>query len=92
MFSNKRKTIGVLLERVVSEFQNSLCQGIIQKAEQLGYNVAIFGAYGNYGHNERYLVGDQNLWELRSMRIWMELFWRWTRLKIWRGERELLSM
>lgn len=64
MFSNKRKTIGVLLERVASEFQNCLCQGIIQKAEQLGYNVAIFGAYGNYGHNERYLVGDQTLWEL----------------------------
>lgn len=64
MFSNERKTIGVLLERAGSEFQNKLCQGIITKAEKLGYNVAIFSAYGNYGRNERYFVGDQTLWEL----------------------------
>lgn len=66
MFSNKRKTIGVFLERAISEFQNKLCQGIITKAEELGYNVAIFTAYGNYGQNERYFVGDQTLWELPS--------------------------
>ena len=29
MFHNSRKTIGVFLERSVSEFQNRLCQGII---------------------------------------------------------------
>ena len=64
MFSNERKTIGVFLERAGSEFQNKLCQGIIPKAEELGYNVAIFSAYGNYGQNEQYFKGDQTLWEL----------------------------
>lgn len=66
MFSNERKTIGVFLERAGSEFQNKLCQGIITRAEELGYNVAIFSAYGNYGQNERYFAGDQTLWELPS--------------------------
>lgn len=64
MFSNERKTIGVFMERSCSEFQNKLCQGIITKAEQLGYNVAIFSAYGNYGQNERYFAGDQTLWDM----------------------------
>lgn len=64
MFSNKRKTIGVFMERAGSEFQNKLCQGVITKAEEMGYNVAVFSAFGNYGQNEKYFVGDQTLWEL----------------------------
>lgn len=64
MFSNSRKTIGVFLERSESEFQNELCKGVMTKAEELGYNVAVFSAYGNYGENEKYFVGDQTLWEL----------------------------
>lgn len=64
MFSNNRKTIGVILERSLSEFQNRLCQGILSKAEELGYNVAVFSSYGNYGLNPRYFTGDQHLWEL----------------------------
>ena len=64
MFSNQRKTIGVFMERSTSEFQNKLCQGLIYEAERLGYNVAIFAAYGNYGQNERYFAGDQTLWEV----------------------------
>lgn len=49
MFHNSRKTIGVFLERSASEFQNRLCQGIITGAKELGYNVAVFSNYGNYG-------------------------------------------
>lgn len=49
MFHNSRKTIGVFLERSVSEFQNRLCQGIITGAKEIGYNVAVFSDYGNYG-------------------------------------------
>lgn len=64
MYGNKRRTIGVFLERAKSEFQNKLSQGIITKAEELGYNVAVFSCYGNYGQNDRYFEGDQNLWEL----------------------------
>ena len=64
MFANKRKTIGIFLERAGSEFQNYLCQGVLTKAEELGYNVAVFSSYGNYGQNDRYFVGDQYLWDL----------------------------
>lgn len=64
MFHNSRKTIGVFLERSASEFQNRLCQGIITGAKELGYNVAVFSDYGNYGQNDRYFIGDQTLWEL----------------------------
>lgn len=53
MFHNSRKTIGVFLERSASEFQNRLCQGIITGAKELGYNVAVFSDYGNYGQNHR---------------------------------------
>lgn len=49
MFHNSRKTIGVFLERSASEFQNRLCQGIITGAKEIGYNVAVFSDYGNYG-------------------------------------------
>lgn len=56
MFHNSRKTIGVFLERSASEFQNRLCQGIITEAKELGYNVAVFSDYGNYGQNDRYFI------------------------------------
>lgn len=55
MFHNSRKTIGVFLERSASEFQNRLCQGIITGAKELGYNVAVFSDYGNYGQNHAIL-------------------------------------
>lgn len=64
MFSNSRKTIGVFLVQAGNEFQNRLCQGVITKAQELGYNVAVFSGYGNYGQNDRYFVGDQYLWDL----------------------------
>lgn len=64
MFCNNRKTIGVFLDRAGSEFQNHLCQGVMTKATELGYNVAVFSGYGNYGQNDRYFVGDQYLWDL----------------------------
>lgn len=66
MFHNGRKTIGVFLERPTSEFPNAICQGVIEKAEELGYNVAVFATYGNYANNERYFAGDQTMWKLPS--------------------------
>ena len=64
MFSNQRKNIGVFLERSLLEFQNLLCQGIISKAEEKGYNVAFFSTYGKYGDNDHHFEGDQMLFEL----------------------------
>ena len=45
MLHNKRKTIGVLAERVKDEFQMRLCQGFMEAAEQLVYYVAIFSFF-----------------------------------------------
>ncbi|MCH5251526.1 MAG: GGDEF domain-containing protein [Lachnospiraceae bacterium] len=64
MFSNHRKTIGVFVESAINEFSNKLCQGVISEAEKKGYNVAIFTPYGNYGENERYFKGDNQLYHL----------------------------
>lgn len=64
MFSNNRKTIGVFAENVGAEFQNDLCQGIAARAKELGYNVAVFTPFGNYGQNTKYYKGDRQLYEL----------------------------
>lgn len=64
MFSNKRKTIGVFLERPANEFQNLLCQGIVSTGKKIGYNVAVFSPFGNYGKNDRYFEGDQAILQL----------------------------
>lgn len=64
MFSNSRKTIGVILERSIDEFQKKLCEGILSEADKRGYNVAVFSIYGKYGHNEEHFAGDQTLLEL----------------------------
>lgn len=61
MFSNHRKTIGVVAEAVINEFPKLLCQGIIRTATEKGYNVAIFSPYGKYGNNEEYFKGDTKL-------------------------------
>lgn len=64
MLGNGKKTIGVILERPYVGFQNVLCQGIIQRAAELDYNVAVLSSFGNYGDNDSNFEGDQNLFEL----------------------------
>lgn len=64
MFSNQRKTIGILVEAVLNEFPRRLCQGVIEAAEKSGYNVAIFTSYGSYGNNVEYFKGDCHMYEL----------------------------
>lgn len=64
MFSNQRKTIGVLVEAVLNECPSRLCQGVIQAADELGYNVAIFTSYGSYSNNLEYFKGDCYMYEL----------------------------
>ena len=70
MFSNDRKTVGVFLEKASGEFQKVLCEGITKTAQQLGYNVAVFNAFGKYGDNERHFSGDQMIYDLAP---WEEL-------------------
>ena len=64
MLGNGKKTIGVILERPYAGFQNVLCQGIIQRAAELDYNVAVLSSFGNCGDNDSNFEGDQNLFEL----------------------------
>ena len=61
MFSNKRKTIGVYIFRTDQEYQNNVCRGISDQAIELGYNVAIFGAFGDYAHNKRFIEGEKDI-------------------------------
>ncbi len=64
MFSNNRKTIGVIVEAVANSFPNLLCQGLIQAAREKGYNVGIFSAYGRYGNRADYYKGDCKIYDL----------------------------
>lgn len=70
MFSNHCKTVGVILEKASGEFQKRICEGITVTARQYGYNVAVFNAFGRYGHNERHFFGDQMIFDLVP---WQEL-------------------
>lgn len=64
MLGNGRKTIGVLVESVALDFPNQLSRGIEYKAKQLGYNVAFFSPFGNFGRKHRYHIGDDKLYDL----------------------------
>lgn len=64
MFSNGRKTIGLFIFNTHGEFQSKICQGMSERAEQLGYNLAIFASYGKYGINEDYFQGEMSIFEL----------------------------
>ena len=41
MFSNGRKTIGLLIFNTYADFQSQICQSMAERAEELGYNLAI---------------------------------------------------
>lgn len=63
MFSNGRKTIGVFLSQVNSEFQESLSRGISIRAQERNYNIAFFTNFGGYGQYE-YDAGESKISEL----------------------------
>lgn len=64
MFSNKRKTIGILAEAIKDEFPSLLCQGVIEEAQKRGYNVAVFSCYGNYGYYPEFYKGECKIFDL----------------------------
>lgn len=64
MFSNGRKTIGLFIFNTHGDFQSQICQGMAERAEQLGYNLAIFSSYGNYGTNNNYYLGEMAIFDL----------------------------
>lgn len=64
MFSNGRKTIGLFIFNTHGDFQSEICRGMAERAEQLGYNLAIFASYGNYGTNKDYYLGEMAIFDL----------------------------
>ena len=51
MFDNGRKTIGVFVSELHSDFQTILSQGITERAKELNYNVLYFTNFGGYGES-----------------------------------------
>lgn len=63
MFANGRKTIGVFVSQVYTEFQSNLSNGISYRAKELDYNVAYFTNFGGYGQF-RYDIGERGIADL----------------------------
>lgn len=65
MFSNGRKTIGLFIFNPHGDFQKRICRGMAVRAEQLGYNLAIFTSFGKYGSIDRgYEIGEIMIYDL----------------------------
>ncbi len=66
MLMNNRKTIGIFIADVHSEFQRELCFGITERGKELGYNTFYFSCFGAY-EQEAYGMGEMNIAELPVM-------------------------
>ncbi len=66
MFSNGRKTIGLMIFNTYADFQSQICWGMAERAEQLGYNLAIISSYGSYGTYQEYYQGEMMIFDLPS--------------------------
>ena len=64
MFHNDRKTIALFCCNSHGEYQREICAGAAMQAEKLGYNLAIFTCYGNYGQNPLYAQGEKDIFSL----------------------------
>ncbi len=64
MFSNNRKTIALLIFNTHGEFQSEVCSRMAERANELGYNLAIFASYGCYGPNKLYHQGEMEIFSL----------------------------
>lgn len=56
--------MGLFLFNTQGEFQIEICRGMAVRAEQLGYNLAVFACYGNYGTNKKFGVGEMAIFDL----------------------------
>lgn len=61
MFQNKRKTIGVMICDIASDYQDRLCQRISTRGNELGYNVAFFVCFTIYGAHNENATGEYNI-------------------------------
>lgn len=65
MFGNGRKTIGVFATQINQEYQATLTKGICKRAEEFGYNVALFTNFLGYKEIQ-YIIGERNIANLPS--------------------------
>ena len=49
-----------------ADFQSQICRGMAERAEQLGYNLAIISSYGSYGTYQEYYQGEMMIFDLPS--------------------------
>lgn len=65
MFPNGRKTIGLIIFNPQGDFQEKICRGMAERAEQLGYNLAVFASFGSYGSADSgYELGEMMIYDL----------------------------
>ncbi|MCR5798296.1 MAG: GGDEF domain-containing protein [Eubacterium sp.] len=64
MYSNGRKTIGVLLYNLNGEFQVQICKALEKRTKEMGYNLAVFNMFGEYGQSPNHMTGELSIFDL----------------------------
>lgn len=64
MFANGRKTIGLFVFNPQGDYQGAICRAVSFRAEQLGYNLAVFSSYGAYGTGNAHEIGESMIFDL----------------------------
>lgn len=80
MFGNRRKTIGVFINRSEMEFQQLLIQGLVSEALNCGFNVVFMDSYGiresknMYDYYESAIVNFAPMEEFDAMIVALDTF------------------
>ncbi len=61
MLQNQRKTIAVMICDIMYDYQDRLIRAISARANELGYNVAIFVCFSDYGADSENALGECNI-------------------------------
>ncbi|MDR1701011.1 MAG: GGDEF domain-containing protein [Lachnoclostridium sp.] len=61
MLQNQRKTIAVMICDIMYDYQDRLLRAISSEANKLGYNVAIFSSFSDYGADSENAMGESNI-------------------------------
>lgn len=69
MFGNGRKTIGLFVFIPTGDYQSEICRAAAVRAEELGYNLAVFSSYGAYGNTgNAHERGEMTIFDLPDYR------------------------
>ncbi len=64
MYKNGLKTIAVLAGDIQTEYTSQVCKRVFEKADEIGYNVAVFNWTNPYGQQPAYLKGEVDVFNL----------------------------